>query len=157
VGFVMSLLSGPAHEWGIAEWNSDSAAFSSFDNFALELQRAFDPTKPSNWQNYSKPTPSAHLFREENPEAQAAFSKLKDRLSSSPTLTLPNPCKQFIVEVDASDLGVGAVLSQRADEDNRFHPCAFFSRRLSPVEKIMTLALEEWCHWLEGASLHSLD
>ncbi|KAK3506661.1 hypothetical protein QTP70_013162 [Hemibagrus guttatus] len=46
MGFVMSLLSGPAQEWGIAEWNSDSAACSSFDIFAVELQRTFDPTKP---------------------------------------------------------------------------------------------------------------
>ncbi|KAK3554534.1 hypothetical protein QTP70_024444 [Hemibagrus guttatus] len=136
------------------QFHSDTVSFLGFIVSAGSIQ--MDPAKVEAVKDWL-PTPSAHLFREENPEAQAAFSKLKDRLSSSPTLTLPNPCKQFIVEVDASDLGVGAVLSQRADEDNRFHPCAFFSRRLSPVEKIMTLALEEWCHWLEGASLHSLD
>ncbi|KAK3531678.1 hypothetical protein QTP70_025910, partial [Hemibagrus guttatus] len=45
VGFRY-LLSGLAHEWGMAEWNSDSADCSSFDNFAVELQRAFDPAKP---------------------------------------------------------------------------------------------------------------
>ena len=40
------------------------------------------------------------------------------------------------------------------------HPCAFFSRRLSPAEQnydvgnrellAIKLALEEWRHWLEG-------
>uniref|UniRef100_A0A3B5QD67 Gypsy retrotransposon integrase-like protein 1 n=1 Tax=Xiphophorus maculatus TaxID=8083 RepID=A0A3B5QD67_XIPMA len=72
-----------------------------------------------------------------------------------------DPSKQFIVEVDASETGVGAVLSQQSDSDNRTHPCAFFSRRLSPAERnydvgdrellAIKLALEEWRHWLEGA------
>ena len=34
---------------------------------------------------------------------------------------------KFIVEVDASDAGMGAVLSQCAD-DVKMHPCAFFSQ-----------------------------
>ncbi|KAI3354114.1 hypothetical protein L3Q82_018667 [Scortum barcoo] len=46
-------------------------------------------------------------------------------------------------------------------EDQKLHPCAFFSRRLSPAEKnydignrellAVKLALEEWRHWLEGS------
>ena len=73
---------------------------------------------------------------------------------------MPDSERQFVVEVDASDVGVGAVLSQRAAEDQKLHPCAFFSRRLSPTEKnydignrellAVKLALEEWRHWLEG-------
>ncbi|KAK9976143.1 hypothetical protein ABG768_021349, partial [Culter alburnus] len=44
---------------------------------------------------------------------------------------------------------------------SRLHPCAFFSRKLNPVEVnydisdrellAVKLALEEWRHWLEGA------
>lgn len=66
----------------------------------------------------------------------------------------------FIVEVDASDVGVGAVLSQRG-ADNKLHPCAFLSHRLTPTERnyhvgdrellAVKLALEEWRHWLDGA------
>lgn len=41
------------------------------------------------------------------PEAQAAFSKLKTLFISGPILANPDPAKQFIVEVDASDSGVG--------------------------------------------------
>uniref|UniRef100_A0A8C7WV78 Gypsy retrotransposon integrase-like protein 1 n=1 Tax=Oryzias sinensis TaxID=183150 RepID=A0A8C7WV78_9TELE len=69
--------------------------------------------------------------------------------------------KQFIVEVDASDSGVGAVLSQREDSSGKLKPCAFFSRKLNPTEQnydvgnrellAIKLALEEWRHWLEGA------
>ncbi len=38
----------------------------------------------------------------------------------------PDPTRQFVVEVDASEVGVGAVLSQRATSDDKVHPCAFF-------------------------------
>ncbi|XP_078798004.1 uncharacterized protein LOC101158741 isoform X1 [Oryzias latipes] len=93
--------------------------------------------------------------------AEAAFCKLKHLFTTAPVLVQPDPSVQFIVEVDASDVGVGAVLSQLHKEDNKLHPCAFFSRRLTPAEMgydvgdkellAIKLALEEWRHWLEGA------
>ena len=43
--------------------------------------------------------------------------ELKRRFSSAPVLIQPDPARQFVVEVDASDIGVGAVLSQRAADD----------------------------------------
>ena len=96
-------------------------------------------------------------------EATQAFLDLKLRFTSAPILTQPDPELQFIVEVDASDTGVGAVLSQRSPKDSKLHPCAFFSRKLSPAERnydignrellAVKLALEEWRHWLEGAEL----
>ncbi len=61
-------------------------------------------------------------------------------------------------------MGVGAVLSQRSKSD-KLHPCAFFSRQLTPTQRnydignrellAVKIALEEWRHWLEGAK-HSL-
>lgn len=95
-----------------------------------------------------------------SPEAEAAFLELKRRFTSARILIQPDVSKQFVVEVDASDSGVGAVLSQRSEEDGKLHPCAFFSRRLTPAERnydvgnrellAIKLALEEWRHWLEG-------
>lgn len=94
-------------------------------------------------------------------EARQAFEKLKELFTSAPILVQPDPSRQFIVEVDASETGVGAVLSQRSESDLKLHPCAFFSQRLSPAERnydvgnrellAVKLALEEWRHWLEGA------
>ncbi|KAK3524535.1 hypothetical protein QTP70_029848, partial [Hemibagrus guttatus] len=61
-------------------------------------------------------------------------------------------------EVDASALGVGAVLSQRRGETPVLHPCAYFSKKFSRTMILGTellaikLALEEWRHWLEGAN-----
>ncbi|KAI2644393.1 Transposon Tf2-6 polyprotein [Labeo rohita] len=95
--------------------------------------------------------------------AEAAFAKLKSRFVSAPILVTPDPSRQFVVEVDASEVGVGAVLSQRSPTDDRMHPCAFFSHRLSPAETnydignrellAVKLALEEWRHWLEGSGV----
>ena len=92
--------------------------------------------------------------------ADKAFRKLKTHFSSAPILVLPDPALLFIVEVDASEVGVGAILSQQAP-DGRIHPCAFLSHRLGPAESrsdvrdrellAVKMALEEWRHWLEGA------
>lgn len=94
-------------------------------------------------------------------EAEDTFNELKSRFTSAPILVQPDPSQQFIVEVDASDSGVGAILSQRSATDQKLHPCAFFSLRLSPAERnydvgnrellAVKLALEEWRHWLEGS------
>ena len=48
------------------------------------------------------------------PEAEDAFSALKSLFTPTPVLILPQPTRQFIVEVDALDVGIGAVLSQRS-------------------------------------------
>ncbi|KAI2662144.1 Transposon Tf2-9 polyprotein [Labeo rohita] len=95
--------------------------------------------------------------------AEAAFANLKRRFVSAPVLVTPDPSRQFVVEVDASEVGVGAVLSQRSPSDDKMHPCAFFSHRLSSAESnydignrellAVKLALEEWRHWLEGSGV----
>ncbi|KAK7913158.1 hypothetical protein WMY93_013369 [Mugilogobius chulae] len=93
-------------------------------------------------------------------QAEEAFQKLKNLFTSAPVLTLPQPSQQFVVEVDASDVGIGAVLSQRSVKDNMLHPCAFLSKKLSSSERnydvgdrellAIKVALEEWRHLLEG-------
>ncbi len=94
-------------------------------------------------------------------EALESSDRLKKLFSSAPILLHPDPELPFIVEVDASEVGVGAVLSQRSVSDNRVCPCSFFSRSLSSAERnydvgnrellAVKLALEEWRHWLEGS------
>ncbi|KAK7883026.1 hypothetical protein WMY93_029200 [Mugilogobius chulae] len=94
-------------------------------------------------------------------QADAAFLRLKNAFITAPVLIFPDPSSQFVVEVDASDVGVGAVLSQSDPKDGKLHPCAFLSRKLSPSERnydignrellAVKVALEEWRHWLEGA------
>ncbi len=66
-------------------------------------------------------------------QALEAFEKLKSRFVSAPILINPDPSRQFIVEVDASEVGVGAILSQRSPSDNKVHPCAFFFPSSDPL------------------------
>ncbi|KAI2648976.1 Transposon Tf2-9 polyprotein [Labeo rohita] len=94
-------------------------------------------------------------------EADRAFSALKTSFTSAPILKHPNPELPFVVEVDASDCGIGAILSQRHGQPGKLHPCAFYSRKLTSAERnydvgnkellSMKAAIEEWRHWLEGA------
>ncbi|KAK3573067.1 hypothetical protein QTP86_012286 [Hemibagrus guttatus] len=94
-------------------------------------------------------------------QAQAAFVKLKDSFTTAPILRHPDPDLPFVVEVDASSSGIGALLSQRHGIPGKLHPCAFFSRKLMAAEvnydvgnqELLSIkaALEEWRHWLEGA------
>lgn len=100
-------------------------------------------------------------------EAQAAFKQLKTLFTTAPVLSHPDPARQFVVEVDASDMGVGAVLSQRGAKDEKLHPCTYFSRCLLPAERnydvgnrellALVLALQEWRRWLGGRAVRGLD
>lgn len=65
---------------------------------------------------------------------QEAFDRIKTCMSSAPILVAPDPDKPFVVETDACDYGVGAVLSQEGD-DGLMHPVAFESKKLSPAER----------------------
>lgn len=92
-----------------------------------------------------------------------AFELLKSRFISTPVLKMPNPNIPFILKVDASEVGIGAVLFQRHGTPAKLHPCAFFSRKLTPAEANYNIgnrellavkrAIKEWRHWLEGALL----
>lgn len=69
------------------------------------------------------------------PEADLAFQSLKKSFTHAPVFIHPDPSSQFILEVDASDTGVGTIHYQRSDKNNRLHPCATFSRTFSPTEQ----------------------
>ncbi|KAL0199478.1 hypothetical protein M9458_008018, partial [Cirrhinus mrigala] len=97
-----------------------------------------------------------------SPAAVKAFESLKTSFTTAPILKHPDLQRPFVVEVDALDCGIGAVLSQRHGSPGKLHPCAFFSRKLTAAERnydvgnkenlSMKAALEEWRHWLEGAA-----
>ena len=67
---------------------------------------------------------------------QQAFQELKTTLTNAPVLAYPDYSKPFVVETDASDRGLGAVLSQR-QEDGKLRVVAYASRSLHGPEKNM--------------------
>ena len=70
------------------------------------------------------------------PQCDEAFCNLKNLLVTAPVLAYPHfvSDKEFILETDASGLGLGAVLSQGQD-DGFVHPIAFASRFLNSHEQ----------------------
>lgn len=85
-------------------------------------------------------------------QCQSAFDHLKVLLLSPPVLAQPRPHLRFQVHCDSSDVGLGAVLAQMEDGDERV--IAFASRFLHGAElRYSTLAkenlavvVEKWHH-----------
>jgi RNase H-like domain found in reverse transcriptase len=67
------------------------------------------------------------------PECQLAFQDLKMRLVNSPVLELPCDRGLFILDADASEHGIGAVLSQVQEDQEKV--IAFASRLYSDAER----------------------
>jgi len=82
-------------------------------------------------------------------------------VTTTPILALPQDSEPFCIETDSSDFASRAVLSQQLPGEDKWHPVAFYSKSLSPVERnykihdkeMLTIihVLEEWRHFLEGA------
>ncbi|GBN80631.1 Retrovirus-related Pol polyprotein from transposon 297 [Araneus ventricosus] len=66
-------------------------------------------------------------------ECTVAFEKLKTLLTSEPVLYAPDFTKKFVLQTDASEFGMGAVLSQIYDEKNE-HPVLYLSKKFSEAE-----------------------
>lgn len=64
---------------------------------------------------------------------EVAFQQLKHLITSAPVLRVADPTKPYILQTDASDLGLGAVLSQE-DEQLEENPVTFASHKLLPHE-----------------------
>ena len=91
----------------------------NFSAIATPLHALTSPQTPFQWST----------------QAEEAFLQLKTHFTTAPILTVPDLSQQLVVEVDASNDGAGAVLSQRSEKDNKLHPCAFLYRKLSPAER----------------------
>ena len=66
-------------------------------------------------------------------EQQKAFVELKNRLVTTPILGYPREKGRFILDTDASDTGLGAVLSQEQDGEERV--IMYLSRSLTKEER----------------------
>ena len=66
-------------------------------------------------------------------EHEKAWLKLRELMSEAPVLAYPDKDAKFILDTDASDYGIGAVLSQEIDGEERV--IAYGSRVLSRTER----------------------
>ncbi|GJP49509.1 hypothetical protein CLOM_g8708, partial [Closterium sp. NIES-68] len=92
------------------------------------------------------------------PKHQEAVEQLKQALTSAPVLILPDPERDYVIEADASDQAVGAVLMQ--DQGNGLQPIAYLSKKLHGAELnypihdkealAIIIAFKAWRCYLEG-------
>ncbi|KAI7790434.1 hypothetical protein IRJ41_006419, partial [Triplophysa rosa] len=71
------------------------------------------------------------------PECTEAFREIIDRLTHAPVLAFADPSQPYILHVDASMNGLGAVLNQAHSDGLR--PVAYASRKLSETEQRYTI------------------
>ena len=86
----------------------------------------------------TKKTPGlgVNLTEHWDDQCEASFCALKARLTSAPVLAYADFSKPFVLDIDASFEGLGAVLSQEQDGGRR--PIAYASRGLRPTERNMS-------------------
>jgi hypothetical protein len=95
-------------------------------------------------------------------EAQAAFKRLKVALCAAPILAYPKPGEGFIVDTDASNCGIGVVLSQVQNGEERV--IAYYSKTLNKAERnycvtrrellAIVSTLEHFHKYLYGQKFH---
>jgi hypothetical protein len=93
------------------------------------------------------------------PQAQQAFELLKESLMKAPVLGIPDFAETFVIETEASDIRMGAVLMQDG------HPISFLRKAFSPRNQAlstydkeclaMIMVVEKWRCYLYGQTFRS--
>ncbi|XP_016357100.1 uncharacterized mitochondrial protein AtMg00860-like [Sinocyclocheilus anshuiensis] len=96
-------------EWPQPTTIKELQRFLGFANFYRRFIRGYSSIA-SPLTSLLKGKPSKLKWTE---DAAKAFNTLKVSFTTAPILRHPDPILPFVVEVDASDSGIGAVLSQR--------------------------------------------
>jgi len=111
--------------------------------------------------------PLTHLTRKNSlwnfdNDCRIAFNTLKQAFTSAPILIYWILDTQLVMETDASDYALAAILSIMT-KDNEIHPVAFHSRTFSAPElnydihnkELLAIfeAFKIWRHYLEGSAL----
>lgn len=91
-------------------------------------------------------TPISQLTRKDvsfnwSGECQLAFEKLKKALCEAPVLAYPLPHGDYILDTDASNVGIGAVLSQI--QNNKEKVIAYGSKKLDKTQQKYSVTRRE--------------
>jgi len=143
-------------EWPEPKKVNDIQSFLGFANFYRRFMF-----------NYSDIViPLTRLTRKNTPwnfddDCRIAFNTLKQAFTSAPILMHWVPDAQLVVETNASDYALAAILSIMT-KDNEIHPIAFHSRTFSTPElnydvhnkELLAIfeAFKIWQHYLEGSA-----
>ena len=93
---------------------------------AKPLHRLTECSKPFAWTS----------------ECKESFNRLKHQLTTPPVLAFPDFAAEFVLDTDASDHGIGGVLSQ-VQSDGQERVVAYASRLFSKSEKRYSITRKE--------------
>ena len=121
-GYVETII-----DWPIPKCTKDVEKFCGFANYHRNFIQDFAELATPLYSVTGK-----NKFHWDE-EQQQAFDNIKSALTSAPVLALPTKNDQFVLDTDASDQAVGAVLSQVQNGQERV--IAFASVALTPEQK----------------------
>jgi RNase H-like domain found in reverse transcriptase/Reverse transcriptase (RNA-dependent DNA polymerase)/Integrase zinc binding domain/Retroviral aspartyl protease len=169
LGFVLSngtVAMDPSKVSSVSTWPAPSSvreiqSFLGFVNFYRRFIPGFAKIAHPITSLTKKNTPFHWTV-----ECQDAFEELKRLVTSQPILQTVDPSLPFVLQTDASDFAIGAVLSQKFSHSSFPLPVAYYSRKLLPAERNYTVhdkellaivaAFQHWRHYLCG-SPHVID
>ncbi|CAI7839865.1 unnamed protein product, partial [Closterium sp. NIES-54] len=141
-------------KWKVLENMKELQQFLGFTNYSNRFVPQYAKIAAPLTDLLKKDTP----FKWDTPHQQA-MEQLQTALTTAPVLILPDPEKDYVVEADASDQAVGAVLMQ--DHGNGLQPIAYLSKKLHGAELnyhihdkealAIGVAFKAWRCYLEGA------
>jgi hypothetical protein len=146
------------NEWPVPKSVSEVRSFLGLAGFYRKfIQHFSELAAPITDLTKKPPDDGPHKFAW-SPLAQQAFEKLKQALSSTSVLILPDPSLPYTVCTDASKFAVGACLMQ--DQGRGLQPIAYLSKKMLPAETrypvhhkellAVVCALREWRHYVQG-------
>ena len=142
-------------DWPIPTCIKDIWSFLGFGNFYRKFIPGFS-TLAAPLNALLKKDIAFHWTK----ETQQSFNSLKQKLTSSPVLMMPDQTWPFQIECDTSKYASGAILTQQDNNGDR-HPVVFLSKTFNETEwnyeiydrELLAIiqALEEWRHYIQGS------
>ncbi|KAK1788749.1 hypothetical protein P4O66_002561 [Electrophorus voltai] len=137
---------------GLQTCRGESTTLTEFIQLAITVDNLRQTPQPLQRASH----PHTFVLEDSNNVSGEVPEQMRGAFVSAPVFCQPDPSLPFIVEVDASEVGVGAVLFQRQGTPPRLYPCAFYAKKLQPDERnydvgnrellAVKLALEQWRH-----------
>ncbi|CAI7840285.1 unnamed protein product [Closterium sp. NIES-53] len=141
-------------KWKVLENVKELQQFLGFANYYNRFVPQYAKIAAPLTDLLKKDTP----FKWDTPHQQA-MEQLQTALTTAPVLILPDPDTDYVVETDASDQAVGAVLMQ--DHGRDLQPIAYLSKKPHGAELnypihdkealAIVIAFKAWRCYLEGA------
>ena len=116
-------------DWPAPTCKREVQSFLGFANFYRRFIEDFSKIARPMFDLTKKDTPYVW-----SAACDIAFQGLKRAMTTAPVLVIPNDEQPFRVKADSSEFANGGVLSQLSAEDGKWHPVAYLSKSLSPVQ-----------------------